>query len=120
VEGRQHQLALLHVRALVEQDDRVLADERLEHPGALTGVKDVGRRREDLLDLLGIAQDHERWRQREAHREAAPIARAQLLEIGERPVPETDPLHQCGEARPRRKLRAHVSAHARWVRRGVV
>ena len=48
VEGGQHQLALLHVRRLVEQDHRVLADERLEHPRALAGVEDVGRGGEDL------------------------------------------------------------------------
>ena len=48
VEGGQQELALLHVRALVEQDHRVRADDRLEQPRALAGVQDVRRGGEDL------------------------------------------------------------------------
>ena len=41
VEGGEHQLALLHVRGFIEQDDRVRADDGFEHPSSLTGVKNV-------------------------------------------------------------------------------
>ena len=57
VEGGQQQLALLDVRALVEQDHRVRADDRLEQPRALARVQDVGRRGEDRLDVLGVGED---------------------------------------------------------------
>ena len=60
VEGRQKQLALAQVRALVEQDHRVGADDRLEDARALAGMQHLGRRLEDLLDLLGIGDHHER------------------------------------------------------------
>ena len=39
------------VRALVEQDHRVAADDRLEDARPLARVQHVGRRGEDLLDL---------------------------------------------------------------------
>ena len=48
--------------ALVEQDHRVRADDRLEDARALAGVQHVGRRREELLDLVGVGEHHERRR----------------------------------------------------------
>ena len=48
VEGRQHQLALLEVRSLVEQDHGVAADDRLEDPRALARVQHVRGGGEDL------------------------------------------------------------------------
>ena len=41
VERRQHQLALAHVRALVEQQHRVVADQRQQDHVALAGVEDL-------------------------------------------------------------------------------
>jgi hypothetical protein len=38
VEGGEHELALLEVRGLVEEDDRVRPDDRLEDARALAGV----------------------------------------------------------------------------------
>ena len=48
VEGGEHQLALREVLALVEQQDRVRADDRLEDPCPLAGMEDVGGSGEDL------------------------------------------------------------------------
>ena len=70
VEGRQQQLALAQVRALVEQDHRVRADHRFEDARALARMQHLRRRREDLLDLLGIGDDHERRLAEQADREA--------------------------------------------------
>ena len=66
VEGGEHQLALLHVGVLVEQQHRVAADDRFQHPCALAGVQDVGRRGEDLFHLVGVGEHHERRRRRAA------------------------------------------------------
>ena len=105
VEGGQHQLALREVRALVEQDHRVGADDGLEDPGALTGMKDVRRRREHLLELGRVRQHHERRHAQQPDREALAVARACALEVGERAVPPRDRLdhgrrgrtgRQCG------------------------
>ena len=51
VERRQHQLALLHVRVLVEQEHRVAAHDRLSTRAPSPGMQHVGRRGEDLLHL---------------------------------------------------------------------
>jgi hypothetical protein len=59
VERGQQQLALLQVRALVEQDHGVPADDRLEDPRALAGVQHLGRRLEELLDLVGVGDHHD-------------------------------------------------------------
>ena len=56
VEGGQHELALLEVRALVEQDHRVGAHDRLEDLRALAGMQHLGRGGEDLLDLVGVGE----------------------------------------------------------------
>ena len=80
VEGGKHQLALLQVRALIQQDDRVRPDDGLEHPSSLAGVKNVGRRREDLLDLVRVGDHHEGRRQRQANREPLAVAGAAALQ----------------------------------------
>ena len=59
VEGRQHQLALGEVLALVEQDHRVGAEDRLEDPRALAGMDGLGRRGEDVLDVGRLGDEHE-------------------------------------------------------------
>jgi hypothetical protein len=60
VERREHQLALLHVHVLVEQDQRVAPDQGLEHLCPLAGMDGVWRGGEQLLDVVGIGQHHER------------------------------------------------------------
>ena len=112
VEGRQQQLALLHVRIAVEQDHRVLADERLEHAGALAGMEDVGRRRVDRLHVLGDRGDHERRREREPHREPLAVAVAKLLEVGQRALPEADRLDRGGIPGSGRQVAAHAPPRA--------
>ena len=54
VEGRQQQLALADVRLLVEDEDRVLAEDRAQDLVALAGVEDVRVAGEDLLDVLRV------------------------------------------------------------------
>jgi hypothetical protein len=94
MESGQHQLALLHVRVLVEQDHRVRPNQRQQHARALTRVQDVGGRGEHLLDLVRIADDDERRGEREPDGEPLAVARAALLEVGVGTVPEADPLNQ--------------------------
>ena len=88
MERGQHQLALLHVDAAVEQDHGVVADDRLQHPRPLTRAQDVGRRGEHLLDLLRLGDHHERRRERELQRKALAVARPAALEEGQGPGPE--------------------------------
>ena len=73
VERGQHQLSLRHVRVAVEEEDRGGADEGQKHARPDARHQHVGRRGEDLLDLLGISDDHERRREREAGGEAVPV-----------------------------------------------
>jgi len=92
VEGGQHQLALLHVRRFVEQDDRVGADDRFEHPSADAGLQDIGGRGEDFLDLVGVGDHHERRRERQADREALAVAGTTALQVGVRSHPKAHEL----------------------------
>ncbi len=105
VEGGQQQLALLHVRSLVEQDHRVAADDRLEQACALAGVQDVRRRGEDGLRVLGIGEDHERRLTEQTRGEARAVLPAKALEAGDRSRPEADGLQRSGNARSRRECR---------------
>ena len=57
VEGGQHQLPLAEVGPFVEQDHRVHSEDRLEHARALARVQHLGRRREDLAQMLGLRVD---------------------------------------------------------------
>jgi hypothetical protein len=94
VEGREHELALLQMLALVEQDHRIAADDRLEDARALAGVQHVGRRGEHLAQLLGVGEHHEGRRPEQADRETAAVARAAALDEGGRPGPPAQALHR--------------------------
>ena len=106
VERREQQLALLEVGPLVEQDHGVAADQRLEHPRALAGMKDVRRRLEQLLDLLGIRENHERRLEWQANGDARAVALAQPFKRGGRPLPGRDQLER------HRELAALVAGHS--------
>jgi hypothetical protein len=99
VEGGQHQLALLHVATLVEQDHRVGSDQGFEDPSAPARMQDVGRRREDFLHLGRIGEDHKRRGGGQFEREALAVARPALLLEGERAGPEADHLNRRGIGR---------------------
>jgi endonuclease/exonuclease/phosphatase family metal-dependent hydrolase len=58
VERRQQQPALADVALLVEHEDRVLAEQRPQDLVALARVEDPGVAGEDLLDHLGLGDDH--------------------------------------------------------------
>jgi hypothetical protein len=103
VEGGQHQPALREVRVLVEQDHRVAADDRLEDARALPRVQDLGGRREDLLDVVRVGEDHERRRREQVHREALAEPRAVAFERGHGPRPPAQRLDPPRRARTRRK-----------------
>ncbi len=104
VEGGQHQLALLHVGAAVEEDHRVGAHHRLQRARAATGMEHVGRRREHLLHVVGIGEHHERRRLRQPDREALAVALPAALHERQRARPEPDPLHRGGIGRSWRKV----------------
>ncbi len=113
VERRQHELALREVGALVEQDHGVLADDRLEDARALAGMQDVRRCGEDLLDLGGVREHHERRDAEQADREALAEPVAVSLEIGEWPVP---PGHRLNHGRRGRTWRqCWTSALLLWL-----
>jgi hypothetical protein len=107
VEGRQHQLALAEMGALVEQDHRIRPDHRLEDLRPLARVEDLGRRPEQLAHVIGIREVHERRRLQQAHREALPVASATLLEERNRAIPPPNRLKSLGKARPWRKPGGH-------------
>ena len=58
VERGEHHLALAEVLGAVEEEERVLAEERLEHEVRLAGVPLVRAESEDLLHDLGVG-DHD-------------------------------------------------------------
>ena len=56
----QQQPALVEVRLLVEQDERVAAHDRLQQPRALAGVEHLRGRGQDLLALVHVREVDER------------------------------------------------------------
>ena len=116
VEGGQHQLALLEVCSLVQEDHGVRADDRLEDHGALAGVQDVGRGLEELLQLLRVGEHDEGRRPDQADRESLAVARAAALEEGVRARPPADGLDDLRRARPGRQLVSHP--HSQWYPSG--
>jgi hypothetical protein len=107
VESGGHQLPLLHVSVLVEEDHRVGPDQRLQHPRTLARVEHVCGGCEDLPHLVGLGDRHERRGKREPDREPLPVALPTALKVGERAAPESDPLDQRGGGRTRRKAWLH-------------
>ena len=110
VEGRQQQAALLQVIVLVEQDDRVAPDQRLEDARALAGMQHVGRRGEHLLDVARVPQHHERRLERQPHGDPLAV-RAQALQRRRGPRPRRHHLHRPGHRRPRGQLRSLAASH---------
>src|SRR5204862_5875291 len=106
-ERGQHQLALLEVGALVEQDHRIPPDDGLEDPRALTWMENLRRSREDLADVLGVAEVDERRREGQANRVALPVAGPAALAECDRARPPAEHLQRGWIARAWRKgLRA--------------
>ncbi len=103
MERGQQQPALLEVSGLVEQDHRVAPHDRLEHTRALARVKHLGRGGEELLDVLGVAEDHERRLERKPDRDPLAVLLAQPLERRGRPLPRGEQLENHGDARARWK-----------------
>jgi len=99
VKGGEDQLLLAHVRAFVQQQDRVGSNDRLEDPGTFSRVEHVGRGREDLFDLFRIRDHHERILRHQADREPAAVDPAATLEEAGRPGPPAGGLERPREAR---------------------
>ena len=99
VEGRQHHLALCEVVALVQQDHGVAPDDGLEDPRPLARMQDFGGGREDLLDLVGVGDHHERRRRQQAHREAVAVLRPAAFQERNGARPPCDRLDRAGLAR---------------------
>ena len=96
VEGRQHQLALRHVGALVQQQHRVVPEHRQQHDVRLAGVQHARVAGEDLLDRVGVGEEHPRALVRDPQREHVAVAAPAVLE--HRPRPE-DPARRLERAR---------------------
>jgi hypothetical protein len=101
VKGREHQLALLEVLALVEEDQRPATDHGLEDASALARVQNVRRRGEQLLQLVRLREDHEGRARQQPDREPLAIAGSRALHERDRPRPPPDGLHRCGLPRAR-------------------
>ena len=117
VECGQHQLSLAEVGSLVEQDHRVRANDRLEDARALSGVKHLGRRGEDLAQMLRLRVVHERRRLEQAHGEPLAVTLAAPLEERHRAVPPRDRLKRARHPRPWRET--HVRNVTASLRRSV-
>ena len=117
VEGGQHQLSLRHVGVAVEEEHRVGADQREQDARADAGLQHVRRRGEDLLDLLGVGDDHERRGERELGREALAVDAAVALEPGDRAHPHAHALEQARGGGSGRELLAHQTDHPPTVKR---
>ena len=84
VEGRQQQLPLAHVTALVEQQDRVGADDRQQDRAALARVEHLRRGGEDRLDVLGPGHHHEGIDPEQVQGERLAVPRPALLQVRDR------------------------------------
>jgi len=86
VEGGQHELALAHVLVLVQQEQRVLAQERREDPAAhATHVKAPRVAGEDLANQLRVREEHHAPVRRDADREHLAVAAPAALQEAVRP-----------------------------------
>ena len=100
VEGRQQQLALAHVRLVVEGEDRVRTQRRLEHGRVgLAGVEDRGRAGEHGLDQVGPGDVDDPAEEGEADGEDVPMAALVVGEEAERVTGIANRLHKRGRAR---------------------
>ncbi len=110
VKPGEKQLALLHVRRLVEQQYRVLAQHWEQDPVALAGVEYPWVAGKHLLDVFGIGQHHPIALVQDPERERFAEARRAL---GEQPLGVTEPdrgLHRTRQPGARRK--GGLSVHA--------
>ena len=107
VERGQQQLALFHVRALVEQQQRVLAEHRQQDPVGLAGVEHARVAGEHLLDVLGIGQHHPRPLVDDPERERLPEARRALTLQPLRMARPDRGLERDGHPRSRRQRSVH-------------
>jgi hypothetical protein len=104
VEGRQQQLALRHVGAVVEQQHRVRPDDRAQDRVRLAGVQQRRVAREDLLDGGRVAHQHPRALVLDAQRERVAVAVAHPLHERARP---RQPAERLDGARHPRAGREH-------------
>jgi hypothetical protein len=97
VEGRQHQLALRHVRVVVQQEHRVAAEHRQQHDVRLTGVQQSRVALEHLLHRIRVAEEDPRALVRDLQREHVAVAPLRVVHHRGGPC---DPA--CGLKRARR------------------
>ena len=86
MEGRKHQLALAHVRGVVEQQHGVVAQQRKKDPVCLAGVQEARVAGEDLLDRVGMGQEHPCALVGDLHGEHVAVTAVELLH--HRPGPD--------------------------------
>ena len=100
VERRQQQLALAHVRVLVERQQRVLAERVAEHGRVrLAGVEAARVAGEELLDELRLGDVDELSEEREAAAEDVAVALAASAQEGVDVVRDQAGLHERRQAR---------------------
>ncbi len=115
VEGRQQELALAHVRGVVEGEDRVRAERRLQHRRVrLAGVEDRGRAGEDLFDQVGPGDVDDAAEAGEADREEVAVAALVGGEEAERVAQVAQRLDQ------RRRVRSRWRGVTRDARGGAL
>jgi hypothetical protein len=103
VEGRQQQLALAHVRLVVEGEDAVRPRRRLQHRRVrLAGVEDRRRASEDLFHQIGPGDVDDPPEEGEVDAEDVPVAALLLREEPEWVAQVAGGLDEGGRARPGR------------------
>ncbi len=105
VEGRQQQLALAHVRLVVEGEDRVRPQRRLQHRRVrLAGVEDRRRAGEDLFDEVRAGDVDDPAEEGEADAEDVPEAPLPRSQEPEWVTGVADRLGDGGSARSGRQV----------------
>jgi len=104
MERRQHQLALRHVRVVVEQQHGVAAQHRQQHDVRLARVEEPRVAGEDLLHRVRVAEEHPRSLVGDLEREHVAVAPLRIVHERGGTGDPARRLEGAGSARPRRGL----------------
>ena len=98
VERRQHELALAHVGGVVEEQHRLVPEQRQQDPVGLAGVQQPRIAGEHLLDRVGVGEEDPGALVGDLHGEHVAVAAVKLLHHRGRPH---EPTQGLNGARPR-------------------
>ena len=109
VERGEHELALRHVRLLVQEEHGVAAEEREQHHVGLAGVQKARVAGEHLLHRVGVGQEHPGALVHDPQGEHVPVAPPAALHHGRGPHDPLDALDRlrCGGPRGQARRCGH-------------